>query len=59
MNKQIKISKKGEDGYKYVSLRIKENLLSKVEKLASQTNCSRNEVINIIIESSIDCVIIE
>ena len=64
MNKnEIKITKKsnlkGEDGTKVVSLRIKEDLLAKVEDIANKANRSRNELINIIIENSIEYVVIE
>ena len=51
---KITISKKGEDGYKIVSLRIKEELLNKVDDIATKTKRSRNEVMNIIIENSVD-----
>ncbi|MCL2672457.1 MAG: CopG family transcriptional regulator [Clostridiales bacterium] len=54
--KKIKISKKGEDGYRYASIRIKENLLNRIDEIAGITNRSRNELINILLESSIECV---
>lgn len=59
MADKIRIRVKGEDGYKIVSLRIKEATLSKIDKIANKTNRSRNELINIIIEQSIDDIIIE
>ena len=52
----IKINKKGEDGYKVISVRIKEGVLGKIDKLSEESNRSRNEIINIILESSIDDV---
>ncbi|MBE7034265.1 MAG: ribbon-helix-helix protein, CopG family [Ruminococcaceae bacterium] len=52
----IKINKKGEDGYKIISVRIKENTLKKIEELSTKSNRSRNELINIILESSVDDV---
>ena len=55
----IKIKKKGDDGYKVISIRIKENLLSKVDALSAESNHSRNELINILIENSIENVKIE
>ena len=58
-NKTIKITKRGDDGYKLISVRIKEGLLSKIDNLSQESNRSRNELINIILESSIDDVEID
>ena len=52
----IKINKKGEDGYKIISIRIKESTLQKINDLSDRSNRSRNELINIILESSVDRV---
>lgn len=52
----IKINKKGEDGYKVISVRIKEGTLQKIDDLSAESNRSRNELINIILESSVDDV---
>lgn len=52
----IKINKKGEDGYKIISVRIKEGILRKIDSLSTQSNRSRNEIINIILESSVNDV---
>lgn len=52
----IKINKKGEDGYKIISVRIKEGTLKKIDDLSNESNRSRNEIINIILENSVDDV---
>ena len=52
----IKINKKGEDGYKVISIRIKEGTLNKIDTLSKESNRSRNELINIILENSVDDV---
>ena len=52
----IKINKKGDDGYKVISIRIKENTLLKIDELSEKSNRSRNELINIILENSVDDV---
>ncbi len=52
----IKINKKGEDGYKVISVRIKEGTLAKIDNLSDKSNRSRNELINIILENSVDDV---
>ena len=52
----IKINKKGDDGYKVISVRIKEGILKKIDDLSNESNRSRNELINIILENSVDDV---
>ncbi len=52
----IKINKKGEDGYKIISVRIKEGILEKIDKLSEESNRSRNQLINILLENCIDDV---
>ncbi len=49
-----KKSLKGEDGYKTFSIRIKEDTVSRLDKLSTETNRSRNELINILIDYAID-----
>ena len=45
---------KGEDGYKTFSVRIKEETVLKLNKLSEETNRSRNELINILLDYAID-----
>ncbi len=45
---------KGEDGYKTFSVRIKEETVTKLNKLSEDTNRSRNELINILLEYAVD-----
>ena len=52
----IKIDKKGDDGYRVISVRIKEGVLKKIDELSGESNRSRNELINIILENSVDDV---
>jgi hypothetical protein len=49
-----KKSLKGEDGYKTFSIRIKEETVERLSLLSEQTNRSRNELINILIDYAID-----
>ena len=60
---EIRIKKKahprGDNGYKYISLRMREELLEKLDILAEQTNYSRNELITLLLTSAIDIVKIE
>ena len=43
------IKKRGEDGNRIISVRIKEETLAEIDKLAAETNYSRNELINLIL----------
>lgn len=54
--KSISIKRKGDDGYKVISVRIKENTLNKIDELSKDSNRSRNELINILLENCIDDV---
>lgn len=49
-----KKSLKGEDGYKTFSIRIKEETTEKLEAIAKETNRSRNELINILLDYAIN-----
>lgn len=48
-----KKSLKGEDGYKVFSIRIKDETVAKLDKLSDETNRSRNELINILLDYAI------
>ena len=49
---------KGEDGYRVFSVRMKEKTVQRLEELSTQTNHSRNELINILLDFAIDrCII--
>ena len=49
---------KGEDGYKVFSIRIKEDIVEKIDEIAGQTGHSRNELIGTFIEYALNrCVI--
>lgn len=49
-----KKSLKGEDGYKTFSIRIKEETVANLDKLSNETNRSRNELINILLDYAIE-----
>lgn len=44
---------RGDDGYKVFSIRVKDGILSDLEKLSKETNRSRNELINLLLEYAI------
>ena len=49
-----KKSLKGEDGYKTFSIRIKDETVANLDKLVNETNRSRNELINILLDYAIE-----
>ena len=51
---------KGEDGYKTFSIRIKDELCTRLDELAEQTGRSRNELIAMLLEFGLDnCEIVK
>ena len=44
------IKKRGEDGNKIITVRIKEDILKELDRIAGESNYSRNEIINIILD---------
>ena len=63
MAKEIKITKKaarrGDDGYKNVSVRMRDEMIARLDALSSETNRSRNELINLLLDAALDIVQIE
>lgn len=55
----IKLSKRGDDGYKVISVRLREPTLKRIDEAAGKTNRSRNEIINIMLEHGVDILEIE
>ena len=62
MSKQELIIKhkrtKGDDGYKVFSIRIKEEIVTRIDEVSAKTNRSRNELIGTFLNYALDhCVI--
>ena len=55
----LKIKRRGDDGYKVISVGIKEDTLEALDKLAAETNYSRNELINILLKYGVNHVEVE
>ena len=56
MNKKFQISPKrpkGEDGYKTFSIRVKDETVSELDRIANATGRSRNEIIGLMLEYAI------
>lgn len=57
MKREILISrKKGEDGHKIVSVRMRDETLARLDDLSAQTNRFRNELINLLLEEALQNV---
>ncbi len=54
MKEPLVIKKRGEDGNRVITVRIKEDTLTQLDKLAADTNYSRNELINIILKYGVE-----
>ena len=50
----IVIKKRGEDGSRIITVRIKEDILKALDLIAAESNYSRNELINIILRHGVD-----
>lgn len=50
------IKKRGEDGTRVISVRIREETLAALDKLSAECNYSRNELINILLNYGIENV---
>ena len=63
MAEEIRIKRKavrrGEDESRVVSVRMRDELIARLEDLSAKTNRSRNELINLLLDSAIDIVKIE
>ena len=55
----IIIRKRGEDGSKIITVRIKEDILKALDNIAAESNYSRNELINIILRHGINNIEIQ
>ena len=63
MEHEIKITKKnglrGEDGYKIVSVRLKDETVAQLDEISTRTSRSRNEIINLLLEAAVHMVKID
>lgn len=53
------LKKRGEDGSRIITVRIKEDTLAALDKISAESNYSRNELINLILKHGIDNIQIE
>ena len=55
----LKIKRRGEDGTRVISVRLREETLNSLDNIANDIHYSRNELINIILEHGINNLEIE
>lgn len=55
----LKIKKRGEDGSRVISVRIREETLAELDRISAEANYSRNELINLILTHGIETIEIE
>ena len=58
-NTPLVIKKRGEDGNRVITVRIREETLSALDRLAAETNYSRNELINVILAHGLENIEIQ
>ncbi len=57
VGKPITITKKkGEDGYRVLSVRLREDTVARLDKLSEATYRSRNQLINMLLDAALDDV---
>ena len=63
MKREIRITKKsarrGEDGHKVVSVRMKDDTVRRLDDLSLRTNRSRHELINLLLEAALEDVLVD
>ena len=58
-NDPLIIKMRGEDGNRIITVRIREDTLAELDRLAAESNRSRNELINIILAHGVKNIEIE
>ena len=58
-NEPLRIKRRGEDGNRVISVRLQEDILAELDRIAAESNCSRNELINLILRHGVENIIIE
>ena len=54
-----KTARRGDDGHKIISVRMRDELVERLDELSAKTDRSRNEVINLLLEAAVDIVRVE
>ena len=55
-NEPLVIKRRGEDGTRVITVRIREETLGELDRIASESNYSRNELINLILAHGVKTI---
>lgn len=58
-NEPLVIRRRGEDGSRIITVRLREDTLAELDRIAAESNYSRNELINIILAHGVKNIEIE
>ena len=58
-DERIKIKKRGDDGHRIISIRLPLELIEKLDRIAGESNYSRNQIMVMLLEHGVDNVEIE
>ena len=58
-NEPLVIKRRGEDGSRIITVRLREDTLAELDRIAAESNYSRNELINIILAHGVKSIEIE
>ena len=58
-NEPLKIKRRGEAGTRIIFVRIREEALSELDRIANESNYSRNKLINLILDYGVKNIEIE
>lgn len=58
-NEPLVIKRRADDGTKVISVRVQSELLKALDKISADTNYSRNEIINMILQHGVENLIIK
>lgn len=58
-SRKITITKKGGGSHRVITVRMKEKTIKAIDGIAEKTNRSRNEVINILLDNSVEDAVVE
>lgn len=59
MSEPLKIKRRADDGNRIILVRIREETLAELDRLAAETNRSRNKLINLILSHGVNNIEIE
>ena len=58
-NEPLRIKKRADDGSRIITVRIRQETLAALDKIADEANYSRNELINLLLSHGINNIEIE